>query len=150
MSVRNGSNILNEFVSNNDSGYVSQSFTSSKNNNNNVPSDQQTYFNSNYNQTSFFQKTDTKDELNPTMYLNNMENNNLLINSHDFNGFTQSGPFDTKLDFSQKNHLLIQDDDDDNDDDIELVNSILSNNSDNLDVSDIIGTSLDNHGFNLP
>lgn len=136
---------------------MGQSF---RNNTNNLPADQ-TYFQSNYNQINFFnnvqnslyrpdddlKKDQNKNQLNPTLYLNNIDSNNLLINTHDFNDFTQSEPFNTKLDFSQKNHLLIQDDDDENDEDIELVNSILSSTSENLDSNDIIGTSIDTHAF---
>lgn len=80
-----------------------------------------------------------------------MTENSLLLNTQcGFNNYTQSQPFNTKLDFTQKNHLLVQDDDDENEDDIELVNSILSNNNEeNLDDGDsgMINNSIDPSGF---
>lgn len=145
----------------NDSGYVNQSFNSAGDEN---------YFQPGFNQTNYFNSVPTsqvftdlhkkpstssgkqqQNELNSTFFLNNINENNLLLNSQcGFENFTQSQPFNTKLDFTPKNHLLVQDDDDDNDDDIELVNSILSNNNDeNLEDNDSMNivNAIDPSGF---
>ncbi len=71
------------------------------------------------------QQTQQQSQQNSAFFLNQLPQTS--FNTSTFTGYTQSQPFSSKLDFSaQKNHLLVQDDDE-NDDDIELVNSILSN-----------------------
>jgi hypothetical protein len=138
---------------------VNQSFSTTGDENYFQPGFSQTnYFNSVPNSQVFadLQKKNAssgkqqQNELNSTFFLNNINENNLLLNSQcGFDNFTQSQPFNTKLDFTPKNHLLVQDDDDDNEDDIELVNSILSNtNDENLEDGEIIiVNSIDPSGF---
>ncbi len=154
------SSIIEDFVSGvNESSYVNQSFSTTGDENYFQPGFSQTnYFNSVPNSQVFadLQKKNAssgkqqQNELNSTFFLNNINENNLLLNSQcGFDNFTQSQPFNTKLDFTPKNHLLVQDDDDDNEDDIELVNSILSNtNDENLEDGEIIiVNSIDPSGF---
>lgn len=160
------SSIVDDFVAGgNESNYVSQPF-----NGRNVTNDE-SYFQSNFNQSNYFnniqnsmyksnqnnsevkkQQSDLKqNDLDSSLFLNNLNEDNVLLNSScdGFNNFSQSQTFNTKFDFTQKNHLLVQDDDDENEEDIELVSSILSNTDDNYEDNDngLIVNSIDPSGF---